>query len=251
MPTKVQTCSKFQVKNNLFYSLLTEVYKYLPKFNFTCLPFGLTWNFCRGFSGLKNMSFSDINHIIQEIRETLAIQFQAADAWFDAPENLRGYRPPRGSWTIDEILEHITLTNHFLLILIRKGGQRSLELLGKSDFEAAAQHYFFHREKLEDVGMLGSFVWERPEHMEPIGAPPEEVRARLQEQLAECLAWLDQLGQGAGILYKTTMTVNELGKIDVYEYLYFLAMHTRRHLMQMEENKRLFEAAPDPADDVE
>jgi hypothetical protein len=77
------------------------------------------------------------------------------------------------------------------------------------------------------------------------------VRARLQEQLAECLVWLDQLGQGAGILYKTTMTVNDLGKIDVYEYLYFLAMHTRRHLMQMEENKRLFEAAPDPADDVE
>lgn len=183
------------------------------------------------------MTLANIHQLIHDIREELLAQFQAADAWFDAPELLRHFRPARGSWSVDEILEHITLTNHFLLILIRKGGQKSLQLLDKFDLEAAAQDYVFHREKLEDVGTLGSFVWDRPEHMEPRGVPNTEVRARMQEQLTECLDWLDQLSQGAGILYKTTMTVNSLGKIDVYEYLYFLAMHIRRHLMQMEGNK--------------
>lgn len=183
------------------------------------------------------MTPTNIHQLIRDIREVLTTQFQAADAWFDAPASLRSFRPARGSWTIDEILEHITLTNHFLLILIRKGGQKSLQLLDKYDLETAAQDYVFHREKLEDVGTLGSFVWERPGHMEPRGALQTDVRMRMQEQLTECLDWLDQLSQGAGILYKTTMTVHDLGKIDVYEYLYFLAMHIRRHLMQMEGNK--------------
>ena len=30
------------------------------------------------------------------------------------------------------------------------------------------------------------------------------------------------------------MTVNDLGKIDVYQYLYFLAQHAKRHVGQME-----------------
>lgn len=33
------------------------------------------------------------------------------------------------------------------------------------------------------------------------------------------------------------MTVNNLGKIDVYEYIYFLAQHGRRHLTQMQKNE--------------
>jgi hypothetical protein len=42
------------------------------------------------------------------------------------------------------------------------------------------------------------------------------------------------LSNGEGALYKTTMSVNSLGKIDVYEYIYFLAQHGRRHIGQME-----------------
>ncbi|MBL7808577.1 MAG: DinB family protein [Saprospiraceae bacterium] len=180
------------------------------------------------------MGLANIHHLIAEIRATLIAQFQAADVWFDAPEHVLGSRPRPGSWTAAEILEHITLTNHFLLILIRKGALKSLQLLENQNLEEVATHYVFHQEKLEEVGTLGSFIWTRPEHMEPTGAPGAAVRARMKEQLTECLDWLDQLSQGAGILYKTTMTVNDLGKIDVYEYLYFLAMHIRRHLMQLE-----------------
>ena len=39
------------------------------------------------------------------------------------------------------------------------------------------------------------------------------------------------------------MTVNGLGKINVYEYSYFLAQHARRHLTQMQDNAAEFAAA--------
>jgi hypothetical protein len=45
---------------------------------------------------------------------------------------------------------------------------------------------------------------------------------------------------GEGILYKTTMSVNDLGKIDVYQYIYFLAQHAKRHLAQMERNEQAY-----------
>ena len=35
------------------------------------------------------------------------------------------------------------------------------------------------------------------------------------------------------VLYKTTMSVNGLGKIDVYHYIYFLVQHAQRHISQM------------------
>jgi hypothetical protein len=71
--------------------------------------------------------------------------------------------------------------------------------------------------------------------MQPTGVhSPEEVRLLLKSQVAQCLGYLALLSNGEGALYKTTMSVNSLGKIDVYEYIYFLAQHGRRHIGQME-----------------
>ncbi len=42
---------------------------------------------------------------------------------------------------------------------------------------------------------------------------------------------------GEGLICKTTMTVNELGKINVYEYIYFLSLHAQRHITQMKNNE--------------
>lgn len=33
------------------------------------------------------------------------------------------------------------------------------------------------------------------------------------------------------------MIVNNLGKIDVYQYIYFLSQHAQRHIAQMERNE--------------
>ena len=143
-----------------------------------------------------------------------------------------------GGWTIDEILEHIKLTNHFLLILIEKGSRKALLNSSQLDLQTELQNYVFHSDKLTEVGLHKSFEWIRPEHMEPKGDTSlDDIRQGLKAQLKQCLDCLDQLKNGEGVLYKTTMTVNDLGKIDVYEYIYFLSQHGLRHIAQMEKNE--------------
>lgn len=183
----------------------------------------------------------DINSLLSEIRSHLISTFESIDTWFDKSLALRHYRPENGGWTIDEILEHIGLTNHFLLILIEKGTRKALQNSANQDLKAALAHYVFHRDKLTEIGLHRSFPWMRPAHMEPSGSKPlSEIRQQLKSQLAHCLGYLDQIPNGEGVLYTTTMTVNDLGKIDVYEYIYFLAQHGQRHLIQMERNEAEF-----------
>lgn len=187
----------------------------------------------------------DIHPIIQETRDFVRATFATIDTWFDQDAALRAYRPASGGWTIDEILEHIGLTNHFLLILIDKGTQKALANVGKVDLHEALRQYTFHRDQLTEVGLHQSFDWIRPAHMEPTGAKPlAEVRQQLHDQVQRCMHCLDLLPNGEGVLYKTTMTVNDLGKIDVYEYIYFLAQHGQRHVTQMEKNAREYAAQP-------
>jgi hypothetical protein len=187
------------------------------------------------------MDFSDL---ISGIRTLLQHTFTSVDEWFDKPSTLRGYSPNNGGWSIDLILEHIGLTNHFLLILIDKGTQKALNKSTQVDLEEALSSYNFLQEKLDQVGIHLSFPWVRPEHMEPSGHKTlTEVRQQLQAQLQQCLDTLDRLKNGEGVLYQTTMTVNDLGKIDVYQYLYFLAQHAKRHVGQMEKVEAEFQEA--------
>jgi hypothetical protein len=177
----------------------------------------------------------DISALIVNIRTLLQNTFAAVDGWFDKPSALRVYSPNNGGWSIDLILEHIGLTNHFLLILIDKGTQKALNKSAQVDLQEVLATYSFQQEKLDQIGVHLSFPWARPEHMEPSGHKSLiEVRQQLQAQLQQCLDTLDRLKNGEGVLYQTTMTVNDLGKIDVYQYLYFLAQHAKRHVGQME-----------------
>lgn len=177
----------------------------------------------------------NIHLIISDIRILLVDTFTVIDRWFDKPIAMRSYKPINGGWSIDEVLEHIGLTNHYLLILIEKGTRKALQNAAKMDIEAMLKTYTFHKDQLMEVGIHQSFTWIRPEHMEPGGQKiTEEVRRQLKEQITQCLGYLEQLENGEGILYKTTMTVNNLGKIDVYEYIYFLGQHGARHLTQMD-----------------
>lgn len=180
-----------------------------------------------------------MKNTLLKIRNTLQDVFDRTLPWFDEPDAIRTYRPINGGWTIDEVLEHIALTNHFLLILIDKGAKKALKNLHGLDLQQELADYQFGGTKLDEVAIHQSFEWIRPEHMEPTGQKTHvEIKQLLDEQLQRCLMHLNQMPNGEGILYKTTMTVNGLGKIDVYEYIYFLAQHTERHLTQMEKNKQ-------------
>lgn len=80
--------------------------------------------------------------------------------------------------------------------------------------------------------------------MEPTGRPATvEVRARLRQQREECLALLERLNRGEGALCQLRMSVDALGRIDLYQWLYFLAQHARRHLQQMASIEDEFKSA--------
>ena len=82
---------------------------------------------------------------IAAVRALLIEVFDAVDAWFDEPAEVRAFRPQDGGWSVDEVLEHVTLTNHYLLLVIRKGCDRALRRAargapvpeGESDLGAA------------------------------------------------------------------------------------------------------------------
>ncbi|QHT71565.1 DinB family protein [Rhodocytophaga rosea] len=179
-----------------------------------------------------------IQDLLIEIKDTLNTVFTEVDRWFDKPESVRNYRPADQGWTINEILEHISLTSHYLLKLIDKGAAKALKNTSALDLANELGHYTFDRDKLEEIGKHQSFLWIRPQHMEPTGKTSlNEVRSTLQVQKHRCIAHLESMPNGEGILHKTTMSVNNLGKIDVYAYIYFLAKHAQRHIMQMENNE--------------
>lgn len=168
---------------------------------------------------------------IRTVRSTLCSVFAQVDGWFDRPEELRRFKPAAGGWSVDQVLEHITLTNRFLMLTLGKwvniAGQRAARgdplPSGESDLD-----------RLLVIGERGSFGWIRPEHMEPTGVPsPGEVRETLHRQLGECMIQLERLDGGVGSMCRVTMTVNQLGKIDLYQWLFFLAQHARRHLQQL------------------
>ena len=180
----------------------------------------------------------DIQEVSADLWERLTTSFTAADKWFEKAADLRAYRPASGGWTIDELLEHIGLTNHFLLILVNKGAAKALQNVHGLDLQTELEAATINHKKLREIGQPGTFAWMRPDHMEPTGTKPlSEVREQLRQQVTHCLQTLESLKNGEGVLHKTTMSVNGLGKINVYEYLYFITPHTRRHIVQMERNE--------------
>ncbi|WP_294246147.1 DinB family protein [uncultured Chryseobacterium sp.] len=181
----------------------------------------------------------DIFRCIQEIKIHLQLSFDEVDRWFDKDRKTLAYQPSNGGWTVQQILEHIYLTNFYLLILIEKGSKKALRNNLRLDLDSEIKKYSFAKEKFEKIGEYGAFEWIRPEHMKPKGdLALHEIRSLITMQYRQCLIYLDRMKNGEGLLCKTMMTVNELGKINVYEYIYFLSLHTSRHLTQMEKNEK-------------
>ncbi|WBV52083.1 DinB family protein [Chryseobacterium gambrini] len=180
----------------------------------------------------------DIFRLIEDIKTHLKFSFDEVDKWFDKDSKTLNCKPANGSWTVQQILEHIYLTNFYLLILIEKGSKKAMRNYLHLDLNLEIKNYRFNQEKFEEVGKYGSFEWIRPEHMEPKGELNlNEIRSLITQQYHQCLSYLDLMKNGEGLLCKTTMTVNELGKINVYEYIYFLSLHAQRHVTQMRNNE--------------
>lgn len=180
----------------------------------------------------------DIFRCIRFIQTHLKFTFDEVDKWCEKENATLNYQPLNGGWTVLQILEHIYLTNLYLLILIEKGSRKAIRNYNHLDVNSEIRNYSFDKEKFEKVGEYRAFEWVRPEHMEPKGdLNLYEIRESIIQQYQQCLHYLNLMKKGEGLLCKTTMTVNELGKINVYEYIYFLSLHAQRHLTQMKNNE--------------
>ena len=176
-----------------------------------------------------------IEHILQNLKRELIRTFATLDEWFDKHGSLHRFKPADGGWCIAEILEHLHLTNHYLLMLIEKGQQKALRKMDHHALQTRLENYTLAVPGLLEIAEHKSFDWNRPEHHSPTGEKPlEEIRFILRDHLYRCLYVLECLPNGEGVLHDTTMTVNNLGRLDVYQYLYFLSLHIKRHKTQLE-----------------
>lgn len=164
--------------------------------------------------------------------------------WWGCEAGLLHWLPPSGGWSVQEILDHITLTSHYLLKLIDKGARKSLKAKANGEILQLDPEYSLIPKSLDAAGDLSAFYWHRPEHMDPrIHPVAYESRGQFLEQMQECESLLNLLEGGWGHWCKTTMSVNNLGKLDVYQYIVFLCRHAERHCRQMERNQQQYPEA--------
>jgi hypothetical protein len=160
--------------------------------------------------------------VIPEIREYLKDVSIRLDTWFNLESDQKVYKPENGGWSIIEILEHVALTNQYLMILIDKGIKKSLNKLEDAELEKEVRDSTFDKDRLDEVGIHKSFTWIRPEHMEPTGNIDEqELRRKLDGQFTTCQENIDRIPNGEGVLHRIKMSVNDLGKITVLNICIF------------------------------
>ncbi len=168
---------------------------------------------------------TDIFRLIDDIKRHLQLSFDEVDRWFDKDHKTLNFQPANGGWTVQQILEHIYLTNFYLLILIEKGSKKAIRNYLHLDLNLEIKNYRFNQQKFERIGSYGAFEWIRPEHMEPKGELNlTEIRSLIAQQYHQCLSYLNLMKNGEGLLCKTTMTVNELGKMCTNTFISFRFM---------------------------
>jgi hypothetical protein len=181
-----------------------------------------------------------MRNVIQVVREALLTNFRELDTWFEKEPALLDFKPGPDQWNAHEVLEHISLTNYFLLLIINKATRRALERKKNGHTVVLPGDYF---DKFDQIDVIGSksFGWIRPDHMEPSGMKDvQEIRALLKQQFAQCWYNLSLLQNGEGLLVFTNMSVNNLGKLDIYQYIYFLTKHIERHIRQLQRLQKQF-----------
>ena len=125
---------------------------------------------------------------IQAIQIHLIETHRSVIEWFSENDEVKSYRPNDGGWTISEILEHIALTSHFLLILIDKGSKKALKNINELSIDELLTSEELNLEKIDRIGMHKSFDWIRPEHMEPTGE--KEDQEIIDQLISQMTRWL-------------------------------------------------------------
>jgi hypothetical protein len=156
-------------------------------------------------------------------------------------EEVQAFRPSDQAWSNLEIGEHVMLVNRYLLVLVDKIAlkSRACHLRGERPDERPSR--LDHLQKLA----ARDFEWTSPVHMLPSGRyTASEIDALLGEQIRHCSVLIAALPAGEGTLHRIRMSVvEEEDRLDLYQFMCVLGLHTRRHARAMERNTLAFERA--------
>jgi hypothetical protein len=169
---------------------------------------------------------------VNVLRTEIKIVFALLDRWCECPPETLAIVPQDVGWSIKLIIEHISIVNRYLLMTLDKGVEKTARRAargvpipdGESDLNIFGE-----------IADPDAFDWQPPRHMVPTGVlPVEEARSALARQRCDCLQLLERMENGEGFLHTVSMSVRDLGRLDLYQWLWFLLMHSRRHLAQMD-----------------
>ncbi|MEL6407872.1 MAG: DinB family protein [Chloroflexota bacterium] len=176
---------------------------------------------------------------ILRLRKAINTTFNDINTFFALSEAEVVYRPDKETWSIAQILEHISLTSHFLMITLKQSRDKVLR-------RAKTQAIPEGESRLDRIMLISdpdAFAWVHPTHMTPSDTVDLSIiRATIQEQKATCLQILEDISNGEGALHRVRMSVQELGKLDMYEWLFFLIEHAKRHITEMRRLQTIYKS---------
>lgn len=169
----------------------------------------------------------------QTLRAGLQHVFHALAGRTALPEAALRRRSSLNAWSALETLEHVALTDRYLLLLASKIAERALARATRGE------RWPVHGPRLEHLQHLAGrgLEWSAPAHMIPSGNwSPAEVGAQLTEDLRSALGLLDAAPGGVGTLHRIRMSVvgGDDDRLDLYQYLEVVRLHALRHLAQVD-----------------
>lgn len=179
---------------------------------------------------MRNMS--DIRQVHPNVAEVLAELEQAREILRDAvdrvPDSERGKGPAEGSWSVNEILEHLSMVER------RFTGLLALRIQEAKDTGLGSEQNARTPMPPELKAMLGDRGNRRnaPEAVHPTGTLDSISAWRAVEDAREALRVL--LAGNEGLALSTVTHQHPVfGTLNVYQYAELIANHERRHARQI------------------
>jgi hypothetical protein len=170
------------------------------------------------------------------VREELKSIFDALDKRFVLHPKLCRYKTSPEQWCIAKILEHITLFNRYFIRMIRWSSEKAIEWGQIAPITGTESDLG----RIRNIGDINLCAWLQPSNSLTL----VEIREQMRSQVQELLDLLEQMPNGEGSIQGAI--IGQLGRMDIYEWLFFLAQHARRHEIEITRVVQAYDPSENP-----
>ncbi len=173
--------------------------------------------------------YNSVAEIYEDINDARARLVGAVEA---LTEEQRAFRPSPEKWTVDEIVEHLSITEGRVARMLSA-------LVGKLEAESAREEGspFEPVTVAEYVERASREKYAAPEEIRPKGAPLPDSLARLRDSRAVILDLRPRVERVDGT--RAHFPHPAWGPLDLYQWLAFVGLHEQRHLAQIKALKKV------------